>query len=315
MRSIAFSSFSSRISWFFFITTLCALPKGAGTKKIRAEMRKVIEDKGFSGYESTYTDGSLKEEKVGCAVVFPTATLKYWLLPQTTIFNAAMFVILKATEHSKHHRKTVIIINSISSLTALERVYPDGNPTIPKILNLLAEEGEDLKLMWVPAHNGIEGNASADKAAKKALHEEPASEIWATENDWFKWTKEAAKKKDRNKWLASGERMVEIKPNLRQYKDTQNLHRQDQVVVSRIRMGYTRLTEAYRVHNSPQPQFIIQGDCCLRTITSTFRTSMPSEAQPSMVLMTNGLMWFGFVAYLSYVSASSIVLVSSGVST
>jgi hypothetical protein len=77
MRSIAFSSFSSRISWFFFITTLCALPKGAGTKKIRAEMRKVIEDKGFSGYESTYTDGSLKEEKVGCAVVFPTATLKY----------------------------------------------------------------------------------------------------------------------------------------------------------------------------------------------------------------------------------------------
>jgi hypothetical protein len=83
--------------------------------------------------------------------------------------------------------------------------------------------------------------------AKEALHEELTTEIIATENDWFKWTKEAAKKKDRNEWLASGERMVEIKSNLRKYNDTQNLRRQDQVVVSRIRMGYTRLTEAYRL--------------------------------------------------------------------
>jgi hypothetical protein len=35
------------------ITTLCALPKGAGTKRIRAEMRQVIEDEGLSDYEST----------------------------------------------------------------------------------------------------------------------------------------------------------------------------------------------------------------------------------------------------------------------
>jgi hypothetical protein len=30
-----------------------------------------------------------------------------------------------------------------------------------------------------------------------------------------KWPKEAAKKKERNEWLASGERILEIKPNLR----------------------------------------------------------------------------------------------------
>jgi hypothetical protein len=73
--------------------------------------------------------------------------------------------------------------------------------------------------------------------AKEALHEELALEIKATENDWFKWTKEAAKKKERNEWLASGEQIVEIKPNLRKYNDTQN-SRQNQVVVSRIRMGW-----------------------------------------------------------------------------
>jgi hypothetical protein len=158
-----------------------------------------------------------------------------------------MFAILKATERSKHmHCKTFIITDLLSSLTALKRVYSGRNPTIPKILNLLAEEGEDLKLMWVPANNGIEGSESADKVAKEALHEEPAPEIRATENDWIKWTKEVAKKKERNEWLASGERMVEIKPNLRKYNDTHNLRRQDQMMVSRSRMGFTRLTEAYR---------------------------------------------------------------------
>jgi hypothetical protein len=79
------------------ITTLC----GAGTERIRAEMRQVIEDEGLSDYESIYTDGSLKDEKVYCAVILPTAALKYRLLPQTTIFNAKMFAILKATKHSK----------------------------------------------------------------------------------------------------------------------------------------------------------------------------------------------------------------------
>jgi hypothetical protein len=47
---------------------------------------------------------------------------------------------------------------------------------------------------------------------------------------------------------------VKNKPNLRKYNDTQNLQQQDQVVVSRIRMSYMRLTEVYRLDNSPQPQ-------------------------------------------------------------
>jgi hypothetical protein len=55
-------------------------------------------------------------------------------------------------------------------------------PYDPKNTQSVSRGREDLKLMWVlPAHTGIEGNRSAAKAAKEALHEEPAPE-----NDWFK---------------------------------------------------------------------------------------------------------------------------------
>jgi ribonuclease HI len=38
--------------------------------------------------------------------------------------------------------------------------------------NLMAEEGSNLKLMWVPSHVGIKGYETADKAAKEALNQE-----------------------------------------------------------------------------------------------------------------------------------------------
>jgi hypothetical protein len=59
------------------LTSLRCLPKGAGKERIRAEMQQLIEDERLNEHEHTYTDGSLKEEQVSCAVVIPSSTLKY----------------------------------------------------------------------------------------------------------------------------------------------------------------------------------------------------------------------------------------------
>jgi hypothetical protein len=50
-------------------TSLRCLPKGARKVRIRAEMQQLIEDERLNGYEHIYTDGSLKDEQVGCAIV------------------------------------------------------------------------------------------------------------------------------------------------------------------------------------------------------------------------------------------------------
>jgi hypothetical protein len=118
-----------------------------------------------------------------------------------------------------------------------------------KILDMVAEKGESLKLMWVPAHTGIEGNEAVDEAAKDALNEGILPGTKATEMDWKRWLKIVARRILENKWMISENAMVQIKPNMKKYKGTRNLSRHDQVVVSRLRMGYTRITQAYRLDN------------------------------------------------------------------
>jgi hypothetical protein len=86
---------------------------------------------------------------VGCAVVMPSSTLKYRLLPQMTIFNAEMFAILKAMEQPNDTNcSRIIMTDSLRSLTALEKVFSSKNPMKNKIMNMLAEKEECLKLIW-----------------------------------------------------------------------------------------------------------------------------------------------------------------------
>jgi hypothetical protein len=51
------------------LISLRCLPKGAGKERIRAEIQQLIEDERLNEHENIYTDGSLKEEQAGCAVV------------------------------------------------------------------------------------------------------------------------------------------------------------------------------------------------------------------------------------------------------
>jgi ribonuclease HI len=87
--------------------------------------------------------------------------------------------------------KRILTTDSLSNIVAQERTFTRGNSKKMVLKDLMAEEGSNLKLMWVPKHVGIKRNEKADKAAK----------------DWSKWVK-------RKSWLVKQEEWkAMVKPN------------------------------------------------------------------------------------------------------
>jgi hypothetical protein len=85
--------------------------------------------------------------------------------------------------------------------------------------DLMAEEGSNLKLMWVPAHVGIKGNETVDRAAEKALNQEVDNTYKVKLKSW---------PVRQDEWESSGNPMAMVKPNIRKYSSTEGLARRQQ---------------------------------------------------------------------------------------
>jgi hypothetical protein len=73
-------------------TQMTAIPKGTATARIKAEMEQTIEEEGLEKYVRVYTDGSLIEDRVWCAIISEAREIKIRLPKQMSIFNAEAVV-------------------------------------------------------------------------------------------------------------------------------------------------------------------------------------------------------------------------------
>jgi hypothetical protein len=65
------------------ITRMMAVPKGAGTARLKAELEQTIEDEGLQEFTRVYTDGSVIEDRVGCSVICGPEEIKIIQAEQT----------------------------------------------------------------------------------------------------------------------------------------------------------------------------------------------------------------------------------------
>jgi ribonuclease HI len=87
-----------------------------------------------------FTDGSLKDERVGCAIVTPETTIKNRMRSETTIFSAEQAAIIKAIYISKGKGVTVIATDSLSTIMAVEGRRWTKNPKTIRIRELLDQK-------------------------------------------------------------------------------------------------------------------------------------------------------------------------------
>ena len=125
----------------------------------------------FKNYYRIFTDGSKEGNRVAAAVVHGDNT-KCIRLPDTaSIFRAELYALLLAIDVLRRSKKIVIFSDSMSSLQSIYGFNLDSDlvQTFLKDYTILAINGKNIIICWIPSHVGILGNKIADAAAKSAL--------------------------------------------------------------------------------------------------------------------------------------------------
>ena len=118
-------------------------------------------------------------------------------------------------------------------------------------------------MCWVPSHIGVSRNERADSAAKSALDLSP--EVLSIPDTDLKPT---ISKFLRTKWQQRWDinihnKLFQIQPTLGEWRPAFRKSRREQVVISRLRIGHTRLTHSFILKQEIQPQCLTCQTTCM----------------------------------------------------
>ena len=211
------------------------------------------------GYKRIYTDGSKCDEAVAAAAVRPDKTISAAYNKNISIFTAEMRALELALNeiNTCKEKKHIIFSDSKSALQALQDQWTP-NPVVRRVLELhnKIRKTKEIIFCWVPSHIGIRGNEAADRAAKAALTS-PVSNPSVPATDWIPKTTEYVKKEREKQWEnVPTNKLKEIVPKLVEHRQIQCTNRRDEVILTRLRIGHSRLTHSYLMKGEPAPKCI-----------------------------------------------------------
>lgn len=203
-----------------------------------------------------YTDASSNQNAVGAAFLSDSVTHKYRLPPESSIFTAELFAIHQALAYILSSTKSVICIctDSLSSLQAIEQLY-NKNPLVQMVQHLLhlnQMANKNITMIYVPSHVGIDGNEKADEAARQATEITSDPVKIYTHSDIKMYLKKLVNNLWQQSWNESSRALKSLKP-LVQTKPYLPQDRKEQVVLTRLRIGHTRLTHEFLITRNTPP--------------------------------------------------------------
>ena len=211
----------------------------------------------YNDFTHIYTDGSKDNDKTGCAAVLDDTISKQRIPNDASIFSAEIKGIDIALDlvAESLNEKFIIFSDSLSVLISIKNRKQD-NPLIIKLLNKhnSLSNFKTIHYCWIPSHIGIRGNEKADCAAKNALTQNiddmkiPYTDFKPAVNKYIlnKW---------QQRWNENGyNKLFSIKPILGEWQPGFRKSRKEEVILSRLRIGHTKLTHSFIFDRDEQPE-------------------------------------------------------------
>lgn len=208
--------------------------------------------------EQIYTDASKNENGVGISVIWNERKHIFKLSNLTSIYSAEAIAILHALHviQENNIKKAIIFSDSLSVLKNLNNVYSPSDITtlILNLLYKLINKGFSIKIMWIPGHCNIAGNETADIAAKEAISSQSAETVnILPHSDLKSHIKSVYYQEWNSQWRSLNTKLNEIKNHTQKWIQPTGLSRKNQVLITRLRIGHTRLTHGFLMSKTEPP--------------------------------------------------------------
>ena len=175
----------------------------------------------------------------------------------SSIFTAeakAIDLALDLVDNCNSHDKFIIFSDSFSVLQALNHTS-SKNPQIQNILQKhhTISKYKTIVYCWIPSHIGIRNNERVDKKAKESLNlEQTVFKI--PFNNYKPFINRYISDKWQTSWNETPfNKLKEIKPVIKESKSVISNIRREEVVLTRLRIGHTRITHSWLLNRDEQP--------------------------------------------------------------
>jgi kelch-like protein 2/3 len=227
---------------------------GASPETARPIVQELISNQ-YNRATVVYTDGSKCDDAVGAGVYSENIQRSIGLPLYCSVFSAEAYAIKSALYSSTNNTSNELLImsDSASCLRAIDS-GKSQHPWIQEIECLV--RNRIVYLCWIPGHAGIYGNEEADRLAGESRNHIPLN-VAIPRKDATKAMSQVIRQHWEEHWAQETEvKLREIKSETKMWSDQENPA--DQRVLTRLRIGHTRLTHEFLLKKTSAPVC----DCC-----------------------------------------------------
>jgi len=210
----------------------------------------------YDGFRRIYTGGSKSGDRVASAVIAGDFSKTIRLPDKASIFRAELYAITLAMRFIRSNDKNFLVCSdSMSVLQAINgfKIELDLVHKIIKYYTSLTNSGKKIEFCWIPSHVNIPGNDRADTAAKAALNL-PVTNMKLPASELIPLMSQFCIKEWQDIWnCCVNNKLHDVYPCVGSARTDRCVSRQEAVVINRLKIGHTRLTQSYLLSGEDQP--------------------------------------------------------------